>query len=227
MSYPERPDRPEIPYPFPPYREPPKRTDPLLVPTVGVPEGDATSRLFDRRAVLVSGPLDHDAATRLCAELMALDGESTADVNVIVNSPGGPLGEVSAVLDVIDLMRAPLRTTCVGTAKGTAGILLACGTGVRKAAPNATISVRCDQHESVHGSAEDVARGAKELDALEHRLQQALVAATGQSAATIAGELDRGGVHGAAEAQALGLIDEIASSSGAPGTRTPGIRDSR
>lgn len=209
MSDPERPDRPEIPYPYPPYREPPRRTDPLLVPTVGVPDGDPARRLFDRRTVLLSGPLDHDAATRLCAELMALDGESADDVDVIVNSPGGPLDEVSAVLDVIELMRAPLRTTCVGTAKGTAGIVLACGTGRRRAAPNATICMRLDQHQSVQGSAEDLARGAQEIDVLRSRLEQALVAATGQPADTIAGELDHGGLHGAVEAQALGLIDEI------------------
>lgn len=209
MSDPERPDRPEIPYPYPPYREPPRRTDPLLVPTVGVPDGDPARRLFDRRTVLLSGPLDHDAATRLCAELMALDGESADDVGVIVNSPGGPLDEVSAVLDVIELMRAPLRTMCVGTAKGTAGIVLACGTGRRRAAPNATICMRLDQHQSVQGSAEDLARGAQEIDVLRGRLEHALVAATGQPADTIAGELDHGGLHGAVEAQALGLIDEI------------------
>jgi ATP-dependent protease ClpP protease subunit len=98
---------------------------------------------------------------------------------------------------------------CVGTAKGTAGIVLACGTGRRRAAPNATISVRCDRPESLHGSAEDLARGAAEVDTLRRRLRQALVAATGQPEDMIADELDHGGVHDSLGAQALGLIDDI------------------
>jgi ATP-dependent Clp protease, protease subunit len=209
MTSPERPDRPEIPYPFPPYEEPPRRTDPVLVPTVDMPVGDASHRLFDRRTVMVTGPLDHDAASRLCAGLMALDGESGADVKVVLNSPGGPLAEVSAVLDVIDLMRARVQTTCVGTAKGSAGIVLACGTGQRRAAPNATISLRCERPGGAQGTAEDLARAAAEADELMRRIRDALVAATGQSADSITAEIDHGGVHGAAEARALGIIDEV------------------
>src|SRR5918995_1279694 len=102
MPVPGEPDRPETPSPFPPYRELPQRKEPVLVPTVGVPEGDAYQRLFDRRTVLVSGSLDHDAASVLCAQLMALDGGTDRDVTVIINSPGGPLAEVSAILDVIE-----------------------------------------------------------------------------------------------------------------------------
>jgi len=181
----------------------------VLIPTVSVPEGDARQRLFDRRTVMVSGALDHEAASTLCAQLMALDGESIRDVDVILNSPGGPLDEVSAVLDVIGLMRATVNTTCIGTAKGTAGIVLACGTGRRRAAPNATISVRCERAQPSSGTADDLARRAAEDETLRRRLHEALVAATGQPAATLANEFDHGGVHGASEAQALGLIDDI------------------
>jgi len=176
---------------------------------VSLPEGDPGQRLFDRRTVMVSGPLGHDAASRLCAQLMALDGHSADDVDLIVNSPGGPIDEVVAVLDVIDLMRAKVNTACIGRARGTAGIVVAHGTGRRRAGPNATISLRCDAPAPTEGTADDLAQAAAELESLRRRLQDVLVRATGQAAAAVANELVHGAVHEAADALALGLIDEI------------------
>jgi ATP-dependent Clp protease protease subunit len=157
----------------------------------------------------MSGPLDRDAVTRLCAGLMALDGQSGDDVELVVNSEGGPLAEASAVLDVIELMRAPVNTTCVGAARGTAGIVVACGTGRRRAARHATISLRCDHPESIQGSAADIDRAVRALDAMRHRMHEALVAATGQPPETIAAEIEHGAIHDAPAALALHLIDEI------------------
>ena len=88
------PTIPEIPYPFPPWREPPRRTEPAVVPMVDLPSTDPAQRLFERRTIMLSGPLDHAAVTRLCAQLMALDGRSGEAVELIVNSAGGPAGEV-------------------------------------------------------------------------------------------------------------------------------------
>jgi ATP-dependent Clp protease, protease subunit len=209
VSRPGEPEHPDVPYPFPPSREPPRRTEPVLVPIVGMPEGDPHSRLFERRRILLSGPLDRPASDVLCAQLMALDGASAEDVEVIINSPGGPLAELSALLDVVELMRARVATTCVGAARGTAAILLACGTGRRRAGPHATVSLRVEHAEALAGTAADITRQAEELDRLRVLLQQALVAATAQDEATIAAELDHGGIHDAEGARALGVIDEV------------------
>jgi ATP-dependent Clp protease, protease subunit len=209
MSRLGEPEHPEIPYPFPPWREPPRRTEPVLVPIVGVPEGDPHSRLFERRRILVSGPLERAAADVLCAQLMALDGASSQPVEVIVNSPGGALTDLSGVLDVVELMRAPVTTTGVGTARGTAAILLACGTGGRRAGPNATVSLRVEVPEVLTGTAEEITRQAAELEGIRGRLVQSLVDRTGQSPETIIDELDHGGLLDAAGALALGIIDEV------------------
>lgn len=183
-----------------------------MVPTVTYPGGDAGQRLLDRRTLMVSGALDHEVVTRLCAELMALDGESAGDIDVVVNSPGGPIEEVGGLLDVIELMRAPVRTTCVGTARGTAAVVVAVGTGGRRAASNATLSLRCPwPAEPAHGHADDVARAAEEARVMRQRLIDTLVAATGQTAETVAAEFDHGAVLDATAAIALGLVDEIAN----------------
>lgn len=209
MSWPSEPLPPEVPYPFRPAPEPTRRPEPVIVPTVSEPAPNPTTRLFDRRTVLVTGPLDRGAANRICAALMALDASSTRDVEVVINSPGGPLVEVTSVLDVIDLMQAPVNTTCVGAARGTAAIVLACGTGRRRAAPSATISLHCDHPESLTGPTSDIVRQAEELRATRARLAAALVTATGTDG--IGEELDSGRIHDPTGAQAVGLIDEIAA----------------
>ena len=71
---PEWPDRPG--YPYPPARPIPRREGPVMVPIVDLPRGDAFEQLRVRRRVLLSGRIDAEGATRICAELMALDGQS-------------------------------------------------------------------------------------------------------------------------------------------------------
>jgi ATP-dependent Clp protease, protease subunit len=183
---------PEIPYPFPPLREEPRRTTPVAVPLVAMPSTDPWDRLFERRTILASGRLDDHAVTRLCAELMALDGRAGDEIELVVNSGGGPLGEIAAVLDVLDLMRSPVHATCVGTAVGTAAALLACATGERRAGRNARIGLRVEAIEQPPSNADEAQRLAAERAAQQTALAGALSRATGQPAAALIEELERG-----------------------------------
>ncbi len=205
----ERP--PEIPSPFPPGREPPRRTDPVVVPLVDVGSGrDVEEQLMEQRRVLVSGPLDRGPITDLAARLMTLDGLSSRPVEMVVSSPGGPVSEIFAVLDVITLMRAPVNVTCIGAASGTAVALVACGTGERRAGPHATFSLRLAEPEQLEGTTTDIATMAEQLAHLRARYLAVLGSATGQGEKILADEIDRGARHTADEAIALGIVDTIA-----------------
>jgi ATP-dependent Clp protease protease subunit len=207
LSEPDVP--PEIPYPFPPLREPPRRTAPVAVPLVAMPSTDPRERLFERRTVLVAGRLDGQAVTQLCAELMALDGRAGDAVELVVNSGGGPLREIAAVLDVLDLMRARVHGTCVGMATGTAAALLACATGERRAGRNARITLRVEAAEQPPTSAAEAQRLAAEHTAQQTALAGALSRATGQTVAVLLEELERGGVRSAEEARSFGIVDRV------------------
>jgi ATP-dependent Clp protease protease subunit len=203
------PNRPEIPYPFPPLRETPRRTDPVIVPLVELPASDPHQQLLDRRRILVSGRLDDAAVTLLCAQLMALDGRSPAPVDVLVNSGGGPVEAIGAVLDVLDLMRATVNATCVGSAVGTAAVLLACATGDRRAGRNARIRLRLEDVGDTTGTADELAQRASDHAMLVQRLIDVLAAATGASADEIAGQLESGVTLDADGARALGVVDRV------------------
>ena len=68
---------------------------------------------------------------------MALDAESAAPIELVINSPGGPVDAGLSVIDTLDLLRAPVAALCLGQAGGTAAAVLACVRSTRRATPTA------------------------------------------------------------------------------------------
>ena len=170
---------------------------------------DPREQLLEQRRILVNGALDEATTSEIAAMLMTLDGRSAEPVELVVSGPGGPIADVLAVIDIVQLMRAPVATTCLGRATGTATALIAVGTGGRRASTRATLSLRCDDRQAFDGAPADVAAKAEELVAVRGRLVDVLAAATGRSPARVEEELDRGRPLDAAAALDFGLLDEI------------------
>ncbi|MEM8924570.1 MAG: ATP-dependent Clp protease proteolytic subunit [Actinomycetota bacterium] len=204
---------PDLPFPLPPGRHP-RAPVPSAPPFAERGGGIVADGLVAQRRILVSGILDGGAATALAAQLIVFDGSSDDDVEVIVNSPGGPVGDVIPLLDVLDLMRARVNTTGIGSIGGTAVGLMAAATGERRAAPRARFSLRVDTTASIEGAADDIARRADELARQRARYLAVLAAATGHDEAVLAAEIDGGGGHTATEALSLGIVDVIAAGPG-------------
>jgi ATP-dependent Clp protease protease subunit len=158
---------------------------------------------------MLTGGLDDTTATRVTAELMMLDGESSREVELIINSDGGPLPDVLAVLDVLDLMRAPVATRCIGRAMGTAAVVLASGTAGRVAAGNALIGLRLQDSYDVSGRAIDVERFAGRLAGVRRRIATHVGAVTGLRDDEVQHALDDGESMTAELARDRGIIDEV------------------
>jgi ATP-dependent Clp protease, protease subunit len=203
---------PEIPHPGPefPRPEPAPQVSPMWPPLVTEDAvTDARTALLRQRRVMLTGALDDAAATRVTAELMMLDGESSREVELIINSEGGPLDEVLTVLDVLELMRAPVATRCIGRALGTAAVVLASGTAGRAAAGNALIGLRLQERYDVSGRAIDVERFAGRLAAARTRLAVHVCTVTDLTDDEVQRELDDGEPMTAQTALQRGVIDEI------------------
>ena len=209
---------PEIPYPYPPMREPPRRTDPVMVPLVDMPATAPAERLLQRRTILVSAVLDHDAVSTLCAQLMSLDGRSADDVELLVSSDGGPVDAIVAVLDVLDVMRARVNVMCTGRARGTAAVLVACATGTRRAGRHATLSLRLpgdpvDVGDAGAAGGRELAGRLEETMLVRRTLVASVVRATGRSVDAVEAELDHGGGLDGEAAVAFGLVDSVVAPS--------------
>jgi ATP-dependent Clp protease protease subunit len=168
----------------------------------------ARAALLERRTVLVDRALDDGMAAQAASELTLLDEDGDAPVELRINSEGGTAGAALTVIDVVDLLRVPVRATCVGRADGPALAVLAVADH-RAAAPHARLRWGGGEAFEFTGSASEVQQIAEirshELDQVAARVARA----TGLSAADVRDRIDRRAYEPVEDALALGIVDEI------------------
>lgn len=165
-------------------------------------------RLYDNRILYLRGPIEDTVADTLVAQLMSLDAESEKDVTLYINSPGGLVSGMFAVYDVMQLMRSKVNTICVGIAASAAAFLLATGTGVRAATPNARIMFH-QPLGGARGQAVDIQIQAKQIVFLRERLYEILAERMHADIEQIRRDADRDFWLSADEAVEYGAIDEV------------------
>lgn len=171
--------------------------------------GDA---MLKQRRVMVSGRLDMTAVSGATAQLMFLDGNAADPpdpVNLVINSPGGPVDDALPLLDVLRLLRAPLTVDVLGRAEGSAGLVVAAAPGTRRLGATAAISLRLEREPVLPGTAEALRRLADAQSQRDASIADAVAERTGQSPEWVLQQFDRGGAVRGAEAVELGLVDEI------------------
>jgi len=164
--------------------------------------------LYENRILYLRGPLEDTIGDTVAAQLMALDAQSDRDVTLYINSPGGIVTGMFAIYDVMQLMRSRVNTICVGVAASAAAFLLATGTGVRAATPNARIMFH-QPSSGAGGTTADVQIQARQIVFLRERLYQILADRMNQDLETIRKDSDRDFWLSAEEAVEYGAIDEV------------------
>jgi len=86
-----------------PWEVPPQPPDPSGMPPW------LEERLFDRRIVMLHGPLTGPVASRAAAALLTLDAAGAEPVQLHIAAPDGDLAAAFAVVDAIDAMQAPVQ----------------------------------------------------------------------------------------------------------------------
>jgi ATP-dependent Clp protease, protease subunit len=197
MRLPDRPPhQPDIPsMPSPP------------APAEGFPPW-LEERLFDRRIVMLRGPLTGPAATRAAAALLTLDALGTEPVELQVAASDGELTAAFAVVDAIDAMRAEVKAVVTSEAGGAVLAVLAAAKR-RLAYRHARIRLAEPRSASVSGTADEVAKAAGEYLRELEELALRIVDASGQPRSRVEDDLSAGRTLTAAEAREYGLIDEI------------------
>jgi ATP-dependent Clp protease, protease subunit len=208
-------------------------TDPRLGREPGDPLSEAMARrLFDERIVLLHGPLDERALTRVSAELMTLDAEGDDAVTLRVDCGEAGLGPALTLMDVVELMGVPVHALCLGqVAEGAVGVVAVCAR--RTALPSTRFVLREPATTRLEAHVRDVAQWAELHAAERRRFCERVAQAVGRAAAEVEQDLERGRFLGAAEAVGYGLLDEVSRPEAAirhlPGSAPPpmGFRPSR
>jgi len=171
---------------------------------------DIYSRLLRERIIFLGTPIDDNVANVVIAQLLFLEqDDSTKDISLYVNSPGGFITSGLAIYDTMQFIRPDVATYVIGQAASMAAVLVAGGTkGKRYALPNATLLIH-QPMGGYEGQASDIEIHAKEVQRLKARLIEILARHTGQTVKKIMADSDRDNFIPADEAIKYGLVDKI------------------
>lgn len=188
----------------------------LLVPMViektpfGERAYDIYSRLLRDRIIFLGGPIDDNVANLVMAQLLFLESEdSTKDIQMYINSPGGSVSAGLAIYDTMNHVKPNISTICMGMAASMGAFLLAGGEkGKRFALPNARIMLH-QVMGGAEGQATDIEIQAKEILRLKKQMNEILAKNTGQKFEKIEQDTERDYWFSPEEANKYGLIDKV------------------
>lgn len=174
---------------------------------------DIFSRLLKERIIFLTGPVEDQMASLVCAQLLFLEAENPKkEIALYINSPGGVVTAGMAIYDTMQFIRPAVSTLCVGQAASMGSLLLAAGEkGMRFATPNARIMVH-QPSGGFQGQASDIERHARDIIKMKRRLNEVYVKHTGRTLEEVEKTLDRDHFMDADEAQNWGVIDKILTS---------------
>lgn len=186
------------------------------------PPPDLPSLLLKERIVYIGMPLVAAVTELVMAELLYLQyDDPEKPIYIYINSTGTaredgePIGfetEAFAICDTIRYIKPPVHTICIGTAIGSAAMLLSSGSkGCRASLPNANIVLR-HAKSYAQGQASDIEIRAREVLANRDTMLEVLSHNTGQTPEKIAKDMDRLFYMNAQDAKNYGLIDRVLES---------------
>lgn len=183
--------------------------------TVSTPTGerivDIYSRLLSDRIVYVGTPVDEGVANAIIAQLLHLESEAPdRPISLYVNSPGGAIPSVLAVYDAMQFVRAPIETTCVGEAVGSAALLLAGGTSGRRAIlQHGRVVLHPPITEGGRGAIPDLVIEAEEIERVRRLQEQILAEHTDRDADRVRRDIERQLVLTPEASIDYGIVDTV------------------
>lgn len=171
---------------------------------------DIYSRLLKERIIFLTGEVNDQVSSLICAQLLFLESENpTKDIAFYINSPGGVVTAAMAMYDTMQYIRPEVSTVCIGQAASAGSLLMTAGAaGKRYSLPNSRIMIH-QPSGGARGMASDIEIAANEILKLRKRLNEIYVKHTGQKLDVIEKAMDRDHFMSAEEAKKFGLIDNV------------------
>jgi ATP-dependent Clp protease protease subunit len=162
------------------------------------------------RIIFLGVPITDDVANIIQAQLLFLEStDSTKDIQIYLNSPGGSVYAGMGIYDTMQLISSKVATICTGIAASMAAIILTAGSkGLRSALPHSRVMIH-QPMGGAEGPASDIEITAREIVKLKHELYEIIAFHSGKDAAQIEKDADRDYWMTSQEALNYGMIDEL------------------
>lgn len=137
---------------------------------------------FKNRRIFLDGEITEDRTNKIVRGLISLTDKSNEIITLIVRSPGGDLYETIAIYDVLQNLKASVRTIALGYCQSAAPLLVAAGTkGMRYATPNCFFMIHDSIVESPETSLDDIKNDVRHFTHLRKRFFKLLESHTSLS----------------------------------------------
>ena len=153
---------------------------------------DIYSRLLKERIIFLTGVVEDDVASLICAQLLYLESENpNKDISLYINSSGGAVTSGLAIYDTMQYISSKIMTICIGQAASAASLLLTAGEKeIRFSLPNSRIMVH--QPSGVYqGQVTDIEIQTNEIIKTKKRLNEIYAKHTGKKLNEIAEIVER------------------------------------
>ncbi len=171
---------------------------------------DIFSRLLNDRIIVLSDQVNDQTASLVIAQLLYLESQdSSKDISLYINSPGGSVTAGLAIYDTMQYIKCDVSTICMGMAASMGAFLLSSGAkGKRVALPNAEVMIHQPLGQA-EGQATEILIRADLIKRTRDNLNRILSENTNQPIDKIAQDTERDNFMTAQQALEYGLIDKI------------------
>lgn len=171
---------------------------------------DVFSRLMMDRIIFLGVPINDHVANIIQAQLLFLESsDSTKDIQIYLNSPGGSVYAGLGIYDTMQYISPDVATICTGMAASMGAVLMCAGEkGKRTALKHARVMIH-QPMGGAQGQASDIEITAREIMKLKNELYEIIANHSGQTAKKVEKDSDRDYWMTAEEAKKYGMIDEV------------------
>jgi len=171
---------------------------------------DIYSRLLKERIIFLTGPIDDNISSLICAQFLFLESENPKkEISLYINSPGGIIFSGLAMYDTMQYISSKIMTICIGQAASAGSLLLTAGEkNMRFSLPNSRIMIH-QPSGGFQGQVTDIEIHTNEILKTKKRLNEIYSKHTGKSLKEIEIIMERDKFFSPEEAIKFGLIDKI------------------
>ncbi len=171
---------------------------------------DIYSRLLKERIIFLTGPIDDNVASLVCAQLLFLESENpNKEISLYINSPGGIVWSGLAMYDTMQYITSKIMTICIGQAASAASLLLTAGEkNMRFSLPNSRIMMH-QPSGGYQGQVTDIEIQTTEIIKTKKKLNQIYAKHTSTDIKEIEKIMERDKYFSPDEAIKFGLIDKV------------------
>lgn len=177
---------------------------------LNVAQMDVFSRLMMDRIIFLGRAVNDQVANIIQAQLLFLEStDSTKDIQIYINSPGGSVYAGLGIYDTMQLIKPDVATICTGMAASMGAVLLCAGEkGKRSGLTHSRVMIH-QPLGGAQGQASDIEITTREIITLKEELYKIISKHTGQDYDKVYEDSDRDYWMKADKALKYGMIDEI------------------